>query len=197
MSFKKLALTCLFLFVSSCAITPQLAQQDTDEIIYLNPDLTRQPSGDSVEQLEKVKVSKGAVTYIDQGPQNETPVAAKACGYLYGTEDNRNALNSQDAFYILEVDCKSVNGRNESVVSQLRSSVMLPQQRGYISRWREAAVKASLIGKNIKAGVARKTVPYLCFEGQVGQSLCQGEKTNRILKTDRMTSLTKTFESWK
>lgn len=202
MSFQKLHMICVLAFLSACSTGPHkastVAQGGVDEVIYFHPeavDSTRLPTADN-EPLEKAKVNTSTVNYQQPAAQSGQPVDTKACGYLYGTEDNRNAISQSETLYVIDIDCSSVRGANSPsahVISLLSAKAMLPQQRGYIARWRKSAVQQSVAQRRKNAD---RAVPYLCFQGQVSQALCKGESYNEILKTDKMTSRSQVYNSW-
>ncbi|MBY0453016.1 MAG: hypothetical protein K2P92_08275 [Bdellovibrionaceae bacterium] len=203
MSFQRLHMICVLAFLSACSTghhkgTSPVVQGGVDEVIYFHPeavDSSRLPTADN-EPLEKAKVNTSTLNYQQPAAQSGQAVQTKACGYLYGTEDNRNAISQSETLYVMDIDCSSVAGANSAsahVISLLSAKSMLPQQRGYIARWRKSAVQQSVAARRKNAD---RAVPYLCFQGQVSQALCKGESYNQILKTDRMTSRSQVYNSW-
>ena len=203
MSFQRLHMICVLAFLSACSTghhnnNSSMVQTAVDEVIYFHPeavDSTRLPTADG-EPLERAKINTSTVNYQQPAPQSGPAVETKACGFLYGTEDNRNAINQSETLYVVDVDCGSVSGAKSSsahVISLLSAKSMLPQQRGYIARWRKSAVQQSVAQRRKNAD---RAVPYLCFQGKVSQALCKGEAYNEILKTDRMTSRSQVYNSW-
>ncbi len=202
MSFQKLHMICVLAFLSACSTGhhngSSTVQTAVDEVIYFHPeavDSSRLPTAEN-EPLEKAKVNTSTVNFQQPAAQRGQAVEAKACGYLYGTEDNRNAISQSETLYVMDIDCSSVAGANSSsarVISLLSAKSMLPQQRGYVARWRKSAVQQSVAQRRKNAD---RSVPYLCFQGQVSRALCKGESYNEILKTDRMTSRSQVYNSW-
>lgn len=206
MSFHKIQMICVLFLLSACSTghhnnSSSVVQSPVDEVIYFHPeavDSSRLPTEDN-EPLEKAKVNTSSLNfpkYATQSGHVVEAVEAKACGYLYGTEDNRTAISLPETLYVMDIDCGSVAGATSSsahVVSLLSAKSMLPQQRGYVARWRKSAVQQSVAQRRKNAD---RSVPYLCFQGQVSHALCTGESYNEILKTDKMTSRSQVYNSW-
>jgi hypothetical protein len=202
MSFQRLHMICVLAFLSACSTGhhkgASVVNSKLDEVIYFQPesvDSARLPTAD-FEPLEQGMVNTSVVNYQPIEAQSGPAIDTKACGFLHSAEDNRNAISQSETLYVMVIDCGSVRGANSPsarVVSLLSSKAMLPQQRGYISRWRKSAVQRSVaeLRKN-----PDRAVPYLCFQGQVSKALCKGESYNEILKTDRMTSRSQVYNTW-
>lgn len=188
---KSLVLSLILGFVSSCATTYDSGSSDT-----------RGPAAKSKnDQVEKL----GDATYVSpKKPINFNPKPKdlvvsnskdfKACGYLHGVESNRVALNNEDEFFVVEILCDvsalGSNGKVGNPLLKLERKNMLPQQRGWVSRWREAAAKKYAQQDGVAA-----SAPLLCFKGQVNNDLCRGDKYGVITQTEKITSVMKNFNN--
>ncbi len=153
-------------------------------------EVSRLPASEGQENLEKSNVSKGVLSYQSL-PDSKQQSPSKFCGYLDSAESNRNAVDENDAIYVINVDCRNSPAQNSNKgLVKLDRSNLNSNQKGWIPRWRAAAAK--------KHNTSR-SLPYLCFNGEVDRPVCNssGVSYSELKSVLNITSLAKTYQSWK
>jgi hypothetical protein len=150
---------------------------------------SRLPASETLERLERAGVPSGVLAFqksAAKGPASE----AVFCGYLDSAESYWNAVDNDHSAYVVNVDCANTAEKSGRAVVAISRDNLSAQQKGWIPRWRKAAVEKQ---KN------RRALPYLCFRGQVDQPVCGGSKTSysELVSVQNITSVLKTYQSWR
>jgi len=92
------------------------------------------------------------------------------CGELSYSEDSRNAVDSDDLFYNLKIDCSSdgvVNKDDKQRVISFPLNQLQPQQKAWITRWKRQVVRQK---NNARAN------PFVCAQLLAVEDPCSSGK---------------------
>ena len=98
--------------------------------------------------------------------RNVKLISVQQCGEIQYSEDNYVARDDDDLIYALRLDCnrdQKITLADKNLNISIRLDQIKPQQKAWLSRWKQQAVFAA---KNAKAN------PYLCLQVQASEDPC-------------------------
>lgn len=79
-----------------------------------------------------------------RAPSSTSYTEISKCGELQYSENSRNAVDSDDIFYNLKIDCNDdgrVNKYDEQRAISIPVNQLSPQQKAWVTRWKRQAVQ--------------------------------------------------------